>query len=430
MSKIKWYVNLPGDLTMKHQGDAVPIKAKPNGTGSMLPWIAKWWVEPDGGANTEKKYLSAGARARTLDRFSLAGENDEFTTWLKLPHVGGDSYKAKCAKPDDTGNAKESDVYETWRKIYIRVHYMNDDCLALFNRLKPGIEKVFKDAFIEIVWLPDPSQTLVDESYTSGEVYNMPHLYDVAKARLTHKPFHLRLVVVNDAYDPVEGAYDRQNVDVYKLRIDTHYPLLDTRGTNGCKKAFARFDPSKPEVDVTSLAKKVGDQALEFDFSRDARLKKALDETKTLDVAVWTHERSHGYCGYSIGNFVCIKRVGASDTSLLQTFTHEVGHALQQAVHVEPLYDDDGSENGEDENTHWHDDAFGGQGPHCFYNCTKNHAKKRIVPNGGAKLCTMFYADHPNVYDDGRFCEHCLPRLKRVSLGQGAMLAKHWDAYP
>jgi hypothetical protein len=428
VGKVKWYVNLDADLTVKRQGDAVPIVASAAGPDGDVAWIAKWSVEPDGGSNTDKKYLSGDARARTLDRFGLS-EDSKFTTWLKLPHVGGDSYKVKCAKPSGA-SAKESDAYETWRKIYISVHYMNDACLALFNRLKPGIEKVFKDAFVELVWFPAPVRTLVDEPNTSGEIVQMPHLYDAAKTPLAWKPFHLRLVIVNDAYDPIDGAYDRQNVDVYQLRIDTNQPLDDTRGTHGCKRALARYDPSKPEIDVTALATKVGEKALEFDFSKDAQLKRALDDGKTLDVVVTTHERSHGYCGYSCGNFVCIKRVGASDTSLLQTFTHEVGHAFQQAVRYENLYDDGGSKTGTEENERWHDDVYGGQGPHCYFNCTKDEVKKRIKPTAGQDLCTMFYADHPKVYADGRFCERCLPRLKRVPLNRKAVLAKHWDQYP
>lgn len=150
-----------------------------------------------------------------------------------------------------------------------------------------------------------------------------------------------------------------------------------------------------------------------------------------------TRERDH-YLGHSIGNFCCV-RINESGTSaeiertILQTFTHEIGHGFQQVVRRERTYNARGSASGWENNPRWHDDSEGGQGPHCSTNAKKvastDTTSGQIWEHDSGTLCTMFFRDDSHVDSDGKFCANCIPRLKRANMGGTQMGRQGWGRY-
>lgn len=129
------------------------------------------------------------------------------------------------------------------------------------------------------------------------------------------------------------------------------------------------------------------------------------------------------------------------NVTVLQTFTHEVGHGFQQVVRREKLYKPNGARDGAkwDTNANWHTDDYGGQGPHCHYNAIAVAAVHPYDRTSSgmtydhdptlSTLCTMFFRDDLAVDVDGKFCVSCQPRLTRVNLGQAMMKKQYWNDY-
>ena len=133
-----------------------------------------------------------------------------------------------------------------------------------------------------------------------------------------------------------------------------------------------------------------------------------------------------------------VTRDGQSENEILQTFTHEIGHGLQQVVRRETTYSADGAAQGSEANPKWHYNEYGGQGPHCSTNAKlvadqsdpkDRTASGQIYVYDSGTLCTMFFSGDSHVDRDGKFCATCLPRLKRVKLSEAKMKAQGWDRY-
>jgi hypothetical protein len=435
MATIKQYVNLPRK-PKDHHGARVTIQVEAAQLGKKKVGTSQWWVEPDGG-NTDLKYLSKGQRAQVANQY-VRNVGDKFRNTLVLPHVGGDKHKAKCAKKGDKSTAKESDEYQTWRKIFYTVHWMNQDCKDIFDAVKGKFEDAFKVGFVELEKKAD-SRTKKDEPRTYATPPHLPHLY-ARRPELSDKPFHLRIVVLRDIYDAEVKVYtwgsvasDKVNHDISPVELSDHTPR------HWLKRARARILPGGTWVDVRRYAAKTGDSKFEVDLHGSKRFSKAVAAGKSLTIEVTVRERSH-YLGHSLGNFVCVRineagTRAAIERTILQTFTHEVGHGLQQTVRREALYKADGSRASPkwENNPMWHTDDYGGQGPHCHKNAkvaasTHTTSGNTYVHDAG-DLCTMFFRDDAAVQADGKFCDHCEPRVKRANLGRAQMDAKGWMAY-
>jgi hypothetical protein len=429
----KQYVNLLKDAA-KHHGAQVTLEVKASNLGPKKVGETDWWVEPVGGANTDPKYLGAGERTRLLLN-TVRNKNDAFRNTLHLPHVGGDKYKVRCAKKGTRAGALECEQFQTWRKIYYTVHWMNPDCLRIFNRVKGRFQDAFKKAFIELEQAAT-HKTLVDERRTlsSNALF---HLYRRSPP-LANKPFHLRIVVLNDIFDVESGAYTETAVNQAVTTIQTDMPLSDAPGKPWLQHARARIEQTGVAFNnIRSLVKKVSETEIRVDVSRNVQLAQALKNGQTLRLEIETRERMH-YLGHSIGNFCCV-RINEAGTraqvqrTILQTFTHEVGHGFQQVVRRERLHDATGNATGWENNPTWHTDNFGGQGPHCSTNARL--VVDRSTPSGqtyehaAGTLCTMFFRDDPQVDPAGHFCPNCLPRLKRANLGETQMRAQGWGQY-
>jgi len=438
MATIKQYVNLPRKPA-DHHGSSVLIEVGAAQLGEGKIGTSEWWVDPVGADNTDLKYLSKLKRCRMASKYAR-NRRDKFRNTLILPHVGGDKYKASCSKKGDRSSPKEGDEYETWRKIFYTVHWMNQACKDTFDAVKARFEDAFKLAFIEIEKKAD-SQTKVDEPRTIATPPHLPHLYD-RRPVLSNKPFHLRIVVLNDIYDAVAMVMTWASTQSKHLVLNiAPEEFSDHTATHWLRSARARVLPNGTWVNIRKYVNKTGPSGLEVDLTAHKIFSKAIDKGKSLKVQVTFRQREH-YLGHSLGNFVCVRinEVGTAaqiQRTILQTFTHEVGHGFQQAVRREALFKPDGGRDNPkwEDNPMWHTNDYGGQGPHCHKNAKvvvdpagKTSSGFTYVHDAGT-LCTMFFRDDAAVDADGKFCDHCLPRMKRVGLGADQMSLKGWGRF-
>jgi hypothetical protein len=427
---IKQYVNL-NYHGKKHHGRTVHLRAEASDITKDDVERAEWSVVPEGRDNTAARYLSHAARAR-MRRKVTGNIDNRFGNTVYLPHVGGDRYTINVAKRGDDASAKELEVIQTWRKIYYTVHYMNRRCKRIFNAVKARFAAAFEEAFIELEEVA-LKRTRKDEPQTRSTDF-LGHLYN-RQSVLRNRPFHLRIVVVNDIGDIVGARYSETGLSTKRKTIETDDGLSTVRGYPWLKKAQGRVEPRGRWHNIDSCARKAGDRRVTIDLRRHRHFSRAIDAGRTVEIRLRTREFD-AYCGHSIGNFCCVRiNEDGSDaqvqTTILQTFTHELGHGLQQVVRRERTFDDRGVPSGWKKNTLWHTDDKGGQGPHCAKNAktvaSDRTASGRIYTHGRGTLCTMFFRDDDEVDASGKFCDSCLPRLKRVNIGATAMRRQGWN---
>ena len=440
---IKQYVNLNYDASENH-GSKVVYEVEADKISDEDNVRSEWWVEATGADNTDLKYLRRSRRAR-VRRTYVKNKKNKFKNTLYLPHVGGDRYKVKCSKKDDRSNPVEKDELETWRKLFYTVHYMNDDCKNMYTDLKTDFEKAYKDAFIELERAA-LIQTLRDEARTRSTL-SLRHLYR-RRPRLSNRPFHLRLVIINDLYERKNKIVDLKNQSAQSLQITLGNPMRDgvRRDLRYCKIRVGRSSWKN----VKRYCTPNGDTKIDVDLRTYRWLTRRLARGRKYRLKIRYRARVH-YLGHSIGNFCCvrIKEKGTAaqrKKTILQTLTHEVGHGCQQTVRRERLHDARGRRKGGrnkwEKNPTWYNDRWGGQGPHCKTNAklepnppdrrttgTRSGQEYQYDAASGGDLCTMYHKEEPHVDAKGEFCDVCKPRLKRVDLGRSNMRRKGWYSY-
>lgn len=433
---IKQYVNLPIDYDENH-GRRLKLEVEASELTEADIQRTEWWIEPHAD-NHEKNYLSRFQRCR-LRWPNTRNRNDKFNNFLELPHVGGDKYVVKCSKRDDRSSPVELEEIETWRKVFYTVHCMNNDCKTTFNSLKDRFEAAFLDGFLELDNRAI-DDTLVDEEHTLSS-NALTHLYR-RRPRLADRPFHLRLVVLNNVYEPEANEYEETTTDgVFTHQVDGY--LVPNRPIRTIQARPADHHGWRTVTRNTTVT---SDDELTIRLEDNSAIKRALDAGKDIVVRIRVRERGD-YLGHSIGNFCCVRideegTPAERATTILQTLTHEIGHSCQQVVRSERRYDDDGNPTSPVErNAMWHTDNEGGQGPHCKTNA---HLISNIAANGdeledttsgnhwdwlSGTLCTLYYRDHDEVDADGKFCDSCKPLLARTNLGARKMRLEGWNRY-
>ncbi len=81
------------------------------------------------------------------------------------------------------------------------------------------------DAFIELEQ-STVKKTLLDEAHTLATDPALRHLYKTSPP-LKKKPFHLRIVVLNDIYDLVNGSYTEAAVSALVTSVTSDNPLFN-----------------------------------------------------------------------------------------------------------------------------------------------------------------------------------------------------------
>jgi hypothetical protein len=454
---IKQYVNLPSGTTNVY-GPRRDLRVTPDSVPNVGPGDrVEWWIEPDAG-NTDETYLSLAQRAK-LRRAQTTLSRRAFQNRLTLPHVGGDKFVVKAAKRNERANFHATDTFETWRKLYYSVFYMGNDALNLFNRLEPDFKNAFALGNIELENIQKTAALTVMArvDLSTSAAIGRPNFYflggtrqrqgiidlrPTGRGRLANKPFHIAIIVVPDIYR-VSDVRVSQNItsanvsgwDSVNSRLFQH-PSDPRAFVYTARVTWWRF-LRRHRVDVKPLMSLIGnpdDGRFQWDLNSVPGLTpwlRTAGHSATLDMSLV--QESPGIMGYSIYN-LCVVRTVDGLTSVLETFTHEVGHGIEQTVQRESKFNNAGAPNGQEDNPYWHTDNFGGRGDHCSYNAVLDTASAPAgltsvyIYGGAGQLCTMYYADESHVDPKGKFCIHCLPRVKRVNLNRASMITR-WNYF-
>ncbi|HVG58121.1 MAG TPA: hypothetical protein VNA24_06175 [Hyalangium sp.] len=459
MPPTKQYVNLPASAPNPERGNTRKLQVTPNTVPNVNAGdVLEWWIEPNP-ANTDTIYLSPANRPRLqFNETPITAASGKFENTVTFPPSGGDKFIVKVAKKGDRANFLQTDEFETWRKIYYTVHYMGADAQNLFNSLRARYEAAFLEGFVELqqIQIVATATQMARVDATIQPKIGRPFLHfmqdppngivglrPTGSTALADKPFHVALLVVPDVYSVDEERFplmaSRSVVGSTSLDYQLHTDPGDPRAF--VYRATVSW-PGRLAIDVKDKLSVVGAptrhlSTVRWDLSAvpGLTLHLAAAPANTFDLdAILVSESS--VMGYSVANF-CIVRTIDGSTDVLQTFTHEVGHGVGQTVEKESRWDGPGNALSDEHNPFWHTDPYGGRGPHCKTRATLSAAPASAglttgqwYRYGGAgHLCTMFFSGEPRVQPDGKFCENCVPRLKRFSLDSSSMTTRHWNYF-
>jgi hypothetical protein len=459
MPPTKQYVNLPASAPNPERGNTRKLQVTPNtvpnvSAGDRL----EWWIEPNPG-NTDQIYLSPANRPRLqFNETAITAASGKFENTITFPPAGGDKFIVKVAKRGDRANFLQTDEFETWRKIYYTVYYMGAPAQNLFNSLKAKFEAAFLEGFVELqqIQIVATATQMARVDATVQAKIGRPLLHfmrdppdgilglrPTGSIALADKPFHVALLVVPDLYSVDERRLNLGGSRQLTGTTTMSYQLHEHPGNPRSFVYRATVSwPGRLALDVKDKLSVVGIptpalSTLSWDLSTVPGLTNHLTAApgNTFDLdATLVSEKT--VMGYSVANF-CIVRTIDGSTDVLQTFTHEVGHGVGQAVAKESRWDGPGNALSDEHNPFWHTDPYGGRGPHCATRATLGPAPAhaglttgQMYRYGGAgHLCTMFFSGERRVQPDGKFCENCVPRLKRFNMDSASMTARSWNYF-
>ncbi|MCC6552292.1 MAG: hypothetical protein IT372_04620 [Polyangiaceae bacterium] len=472
MALIKQYVNLPSGVTNIH-GATRQIRVQPTSVPNVGTGRAEWWVSPDGTSNTSILYIPpatrnpvspsgpAGAKmTKTKTTLTATGADAGFfVNTLSFPQVGGDRYVVKVSREGNRADPLTTpDTFQTWRKIYYTVYYMGAASLNLFNTIQARFEGAYAPAFIEVqnvvktATLTDIQRADLTSNWAipsfpwmNGGPNAIINLRPQGAGVLADKPFHLALLVVPELYDLRNVARAELNrtspVGSTTYLHDLHVDAGTTLGfIVSASASWTGHAPVNVRDRFTLGAHSGALSTISWDLTAVPGLTAWLAGAGHRYNLNYTVRREDTFMGWSFANF-CVVRTMDGLTDVLETFTHELGHGLQQTVRQEPRWNEAGNPMAPDYNAFWHTDMFGGQGPHCTFNAVLGPATAAQIANGatsgqayrwggGGLMCTMFFRGDANVDPDGKFCTvACEPRLKRVTLDSARMTARRWNFF-
>jgi hypothetical protein len=459
MPPTKQYVNLPSVAANPERGETRRLQITPNTVPNVNAGDrVEWWIEPNPG-NTDSIYLSPASRPRLqFNETPITAASGKFENTITFPPSGGDIFTIKAAKAGDRANFLQTGEFETWRKIFYTVHYMGADAQNLFNSLRGKFEDAFKDGFVELeqVQMVATATQMARVDATIQPMLGRPQLHfmrdppngiiglrPAGSGTLTDKPFHAALLVVPDIYSVKEeifamaGSRNVTGTTTFTFQLHT-----DPGNASAFVYRATASWPGRLAIDVKDKLSVVGvptrrRSVLSWDLTTvpGLTLHLAAAPANTFDLNATLVSES-GVMGYSIFNF-CIVRTIDGSTDVLQTFTHELGHGVGQAVQKESRWDGPGNALSDEHNPFWHTDPYGGRGPHC-----QTRAVLQAAPaseglttgqwyryGGAGHLCTMFFSGESHVEPNGKFCENCVPRLKRYTLNSASMTTRRWNYF-
>jgi hypothetical protein len=477
MPKLKQYVNLdaPAIAALTNSfGRTRTIRATPDDRSALQPTDrVEWWCMPVGANNTDQKYLHRNRRVMPREGHyrvtPLTGTTSTgyFQTQVSFPHVGGDHYEVKVCKRDDHRAADKTqtldDTFETWRKIYYTLYYMGMGSLNFFNSVEARINAAYEECFVELERVQVvPTLTVIskvntddNDRFLNGSASAVLNLRPSGTGRLpnhaTTKPYHLAMLVAPDIYDTRTHNVNLTRANAVDGVVFTALlwqdPWNTTLVATDCvTRARIRWTGVGwrnvlPSVNLVSNTRGTPIVAARSELRWDLRAVPGLTNYlagapgRDYRVQLRIIQERHNFVGYNYRNF-CVMETISGVTSALQTFTHEVGHALGQAVRRERLHNAAGNPSGWERNPRWHTDNFGGTGPHCWHNAALTPAPPPAghtsiyVYGGAGHMCTMYHSDEAHVDPDGKFCpDYCKPRLTRQALDRAQQVAQRWNHY-
>jgi hypothetical protein len=459
MPPTKQYVNLPSAAATPERGNTRSLQVTPNTVPNVNPGDRlEWWIEPNP-ANTDPIYLSPAQRPRLqFNETAITAASNKFENTITFPPAGGDKFIVKVAKRGDRANFLQTDEFETWRKIFYTVHYMGADAQNLFNSLRGKFEAAFLEGFLELqqIQMVATATQMARVDATSQPMAGRPQFHFMrdpptgivglrpfGTGALTDKPYHVALLVVPEIYSVEEKNFSKPSqrnlTGTKNFAFQLHTDPGDPRAF--VYRATASW-PGRVAIDVKDKLSLGGvptdaSSVVRWDLNTVPGLTNhlAAAPANVYDLTMIVLAEST-VMGYSVGNF-CIVRTIDGSTDVLQTFTHEVGHGVGQTVEKESRWEGAGTALSDEHNPFWHTDPYGGRGPHCATRATLAAVPasaglttgQRYAYGGAGHLCTMFFSGESHVQPDGKFCENCVPRLKRFNLESNSMNTRYWNYF-
>ncbi len=233
------------------------------------------------------------------------GINREHTYTLKFAPVTNIGYTVKAKKGEGTSINSFEKSFETWRKVYYDVVYMDDRCKSLYEGVKDSFIKSWEDVGFELeesaLLEATKKEDQTDRNDKGGA--KMKHLYT---ENLENKDFHVQFVIVRDIVETsnndVSWQMDKNtnsaekslikisstnNVIHYESPIQS-YKQMPVRGSVAIIDCIEVFDKNEviERIDDTTIAINMIDQDVgdDNDIKTLADIHKGLIEKKIISI--------------------------------------------------------------------------------------------------------------------------------------------------
>src|SRR5690349_20719193 len=136
MPAIKWYLNLSPQYGGTNKGRAgrrinlVATRSLGHGSRAQGGRSVNWAVVEAGAVASDLDYF---ANQATLAAASTAEQNGEFHNTLNITDLAGRTFTVTATKASGANNVAFNKQYQSWRRVYYSVHYMNRACKTLFE---------------------------------------------------------------------------------------------------------------------------------------------------------------------------------------------------------------------------------------------------------------------------------------------------------
>jgi hypothetical protein len=230
MPATKWYLNLPRNFGRKqkpHAGTVINLTASAGGALAFAFNATVDWTVDYGLADGHEDYLPAGP---TFAPAQSPRSYNKFVTALTVPMVTGRTYAVEARRTGHADQVRLTAQYETWQRVYLTVHYMNQRCLDIYNAILPKIQAAFAAANIEIKQRA-LGQCRRDEPFSVSDDPTLPHLYSTNTHPLGRAPCHVRAVIVNDLAE-IKSLETKFEIDNTTVANAEHFVRISSRGDN------------------------------------------------------------------------------------------------------------------------------------------------------------------------------------------------------
>lgn len=211
MPVVRWYLNLASVYGRTRKGRA----------GTAIGLVATrslgHGLRSDGNREVDWTLVEAGPDDADLDYFATAatlaadrtGEvNGQFQNTLNITALGGRTFTVTAVKASGAQNVAFNKQFQSWRRVYYSVHYMNPRCQTLFTSIEQEIKDIFAGVFIELkprgirACIVNEATT---DAYGVGGV-TLTHTYNDTRPSLDRSDEHLRVVIARDVVKSVPFA--------------------------------------------------------------------------------------------------------------------------------------------------------------------------------------------------------------------------------